>query len=1214
MTQEAPLQAVAGLVRPGLSLSGLPGGALSWALAQVVVDRARAGRAVLVCAGSRDEADRLVLELRVHLGPARVPVLRFPSDDCRPWEGVSPNPELPRERLVAQRLLAAGGPGVVVAPARALLQRCLRAEVLGGLCLELRRGGRIGREALVEALVARGYLAVQRVDEPGCVARQGSVVDLWPTGADHLLRVELFDDEVESIHQLDPQTRRSRGPLSAASVLPAREAVATPAAVQRAADRTLARVEAGGASHLLRRRVMADLQQGLWFPAAEDYLCALHPLCGLLELAAGARVEVLVAEPAEVGAELERAHRVAEERWRLLDPMERPAVDPRERFLDPDAVTAALRGAARLGGMVAEGDGGGVLFDARENNDLRVVRGEIAPVIHTITGWLDEGWQVALVADAQSRLERVTAIVEPHGLKLLPRALGDFGPGGRVVSWIGALDRGFHSPSSQLAIIAADELFGAKARVVAPLRRARGAGLGSSGLAQLKVGDFVVHSRHGVGTFGGLRRLSLPIGGELIEQDMVELVYRDGDRMYLPVTRLDQLHPWRGLGGGPPALDKLGGQSWEKRKSKARDRIAGLANEILRVHAQREVLRGEVYAGLPEAYLRFEQAFGWTETPDQETAINDVLEDLASEKPMDRLIIGDVGFGKTEVALRAAMRVLLEGRQVALLCPTTVLAHQHHRTALQRMADFNVQVELHSSFRSGAQLKETTSRVARGETQMLVGTHGLLGRDLRWRDLGLVIVDEEHRFGVKQKERLKKLALARDGRPCEYLAMSATPIPRTLHMAISGLRDVSVIRTPPEGRRPVQTRVLKWNDHAVRAEILHELRRGGQVFFVHNRVETIELIHRRLGELIPEARFLVAHGQMEPELLERTLVAFVQGEANVLICSTIVESGVDMPNVNTILVNRADQLGLAQLYQLRGRVGRSAVRGYCSLIVPEDDAAVQKHAMERLRVLQEHQELGAGLVVAEADLELRGSGDLLGESQHGAIHELGLDTYVEMLDAAKAHARGDLARERLDPEVEVPLRCLLPEAWIEDLDQRLLEYRRLSAARAVPELRELLADWEGQYGPPPDEVLNLGWLTEAKLRCRALGVERLSWLKVRLQVDLHPATTIPSARITALCARDPQRFRLVEPGARGAPAGAGRRLDVQFGREEAAYPFRFIHWVLRELEREPDGPAPDRIIDHDAGIETRLRPLPAAVPPPAPAAGGQVRRIVRNRR
>jgi transcription-repair coupling factor (superfamily II helicase) len=1207
----ALLQAIAGQLGPDHSLSGLPSGALGWALARAAegVCAGPKARPLMVCAGSRDEADRLLLELRFHLGGKGPPVLRLPADDSRPWDGVSPHPDIPRERLAALDALGEGRPVVVVAPGRALLQRVLPRATLRALRLRLRRGDIIERDALIGKLIERGYLMVQRVEEPGCVSRQGSVIDLWPTGAPHLLRVELFDDEVESVHALDPQTRRSLGKLQEVSILPAREAVVGPEALRRAAAQTLGVVEAGAGGHLVRQRVLADLQRGLWFPAAEDYLCALYALCSPIEVAAEGGALVVIAEPAELASELERADRVANERWRSLEPLERPVVSPTERFARPEQVEAELRAARcpRLGGMVAEGSAPAALFDARENTELRVGKGELAPVIGKLQTWLDAGWQMAVVVDSQSGLERLRAMFQPHGLRLHPKAVGEYAAEGQLAAWVGALDRGFHAPESQLAVIAADEIFGAKARAVPQSNKGRGQTLGSSGLAQLRAGDLVVHVRHGIGKFIGLRRLSLPIGGEEIEQDMVELEYRGGDRMYLPVTRLDRLQPYRATGGAPPTLDKLGGQTWDRRKSKARDRIAGMANEILRIHALREVVKGEAYEGLPEVYLRFEQAFAWNETPDQERAIADVLADLASERPMDRLIIGDVGFGKTEVALRAAMRVILEGKQAALLCPTTVLAFQHYKNAVERFEPFGIKVALHSSFRTTQQLRETTKAVESGEVALVVGTTGLLGRGVHWKDLALVIVDEEHRFGVKQKERLKKLARGRDGRPSEYLAMSATPIPRTLHMAISGLRDLSVIRTPPEGRRPVQTRVLKWNEATIRSEILHELKRGGQVFFVHNRIESIEVVYRRLSELVPEARLLVAHGQMEPEDLERTLVQFVQGEANVLLCTTIVESGVDMPNVNTILVNRADQLGLAQLYQLRGRVGRGSVRGYCSLIVPEDDAALQKDAMERLRVLQENQELGSGLMIAEADLELRGSGDLLGESQHGAIHELGLDTYVEMLDAAVAHARGDLARERLDPEVEVPVRALLPESYIEDLDRRLGEYRRLSATRSVPELRDLLSSWEDEYGAPPEEVLNLGWLTETRLRCRGLGIERIAWLKVRLLIDLHATTTIQEQQLAQLIRRDPQRFRRSDAAHKGvADADPGRRLEVRFSAEEGAHPFRLLHWVLASLERPAEDAPPAVIIDHDRGTEQRLHGR-------APQ-DGPVRRIVRRPR
>ena len=467
----------------------------------------------------------------------------------------------------------------------------------------------------------------------------------------------------------------------------------------------------------------------------------------------------------------------------------------------------------------------------------------------------------------------------------------------------------------------------------------------------------MVHAVHGVGRFLGLRRVRLPVGGQEVDQDFVELAYAGEDKMLVPVTRLDQLYAFRGIGDKQPALDKLGGQTWARKKARAKDKVAALAQELLRVHALREVVEGWPYEGLPPRFRQFEETFPFVETPDQERAIADVLADLAEPRPMDRLIVGDVGFGKTEVAMRAAMRVALEGRQVAVLCPTTVLAFQHQRTFQERFEGFDVPVALISSFRTAAELKALRERVASGEIKVVIGTQSLLGRSTRFADLGLVIVDEEHRFGVKQKEKLKKMAQAWSAFPVDYLAMSATPIPRSLSMAMSGLRSVSLITTPPAGRRAVQTRVGRWNDARIREEILHELRRGGQVFFIHNRVESIDRVARRLTELVQEARMAVAHGQMEDHELERVLVDFVRREYHVLICTTIVESGVDIPSVNTILINRADRLGLAQLYQLRGRVGRSSIRGHCTLLLPEDAAALGKKAIERLRVLQENTEV-----------------------------------------------------------------------------------------------------------------------------------------------------------------------------------------------------------------------------------------------------------------
>ena len=665
---------------------------------------------------------------------------------------------------------------------------------------------------------------------------------------------------------------------------------------------------------------------------------------------------------------------------------ERPPILPDTRFIPADEVWANLSEASCIGELLVSDSASEMLdFGCQDNTGLRVGQGELAPVIAQFRNWMDEGYQLALVVDSRSRAERVMSLLRPHGLDLTERTTGVMGAAGSLSLWIAPLSRGFHSPRSQLAVVSADEIFATKKRQKRVHQNLKDAVVSS--LAQLKTGDFVVHTRHGVGRFEGLQRVQTPTASGTLEQDFALIRYRDDDRMYLPVSRLDELYRYRAVGDRDPRLDKLGGQTWAKRKSRVRDRVAAMAEALLRLHALRTVVEGHAYEGTPAACTQFAETFPFVETPDQEQVIAEVLEDLAGPEPMDRLVVGDVGFGKTEVAMRAAMRVVAEGRQVAILCPTTVLAFQHHRTFLERFSGQEISIDLLSRFRTPAEQREVLAGLRAGEVDIVIGTHSLFGSNTRFANLGLLVIDEEHRFGVKQKDKLKKLAQTWSQVPCEVLAMSATPIPRTLHMALSGIRDVSMIATPPPGRRAVQTKVMRWNETRIREEILHELRRGGQVFFVHNRVQTIHSVAKKLRELVPEARFAVAHGQMAESELENTLVEFVQRKHHVLLCTTIIESGVDMPNVNTMLVNRADQLGLAQLYQLRGRVGRSHRRGYCTLIIPSD-AALAKKAMRRMRVLQDHTELGSGFAVASADLEMRGGGDLLGGQQHGYIESV----------------------------------------------------------------------------------------------------------------------------------------------------------------------------------------------------------------------------------
>jgi len=1126
------------------SLAGLPGGAASWAVA------ARVEGPTLVVTGSEAEAIRMADEVRFHLdGGAPVSVL--PPDDVRPYDGMSPHPDVIRSRIRATLLLQRGQPCVVVCSARGLMTRVLNSHSTRELTHTISTDDEIDREQFVQSLVVHGYHGVAKVEEAGTVARRGDVVDIWPVDSSHPYRIEFFDDDVESIRHLDAGTLRSGDPVRALSIPPAREAVPNGSGLRRLGQHTAAMVDRLSAGQATRRKVLQDLRQGLWFPGAEDYTAAMHPLIDLWVLAE----QLIVVDPEDIAHRLAASHGSIMDRWNGRSLVDRPPVDPAERYSDVDRVRSALEDRGRFISSIALDDAPD--YQAKANDSLFVGKGRLAPIVGRIHRWLEDGWRVALVAESRTRAERITALLAPHGLHPDAVARGQHTAPGTAALWIGHLERGFHCDSAAIAIITASELFGVKQRR-APVRKTlKEATLGS--VNELKVGDLVVHVRHGVGRFERLKRIDL----DGTVQEYAEVEYRGGDKMYLPVTHLDELYRYRTMGNSTPRLDKLGGDSWEKRKTKVKDRVLRMAHDLLEMHAVREVSKAHAYVGDPVEFHQFVETFPYTETQDQAAAIDEVLSDLAVTTPMDRLVVGDVGFGKTEVAMRTAMRVVLEGHQVAVLCPTTVLAFQHRQTFEKRFADTGVRVSLLSGHMSAEERRGQLAAVANGSVDIIIGTTSLLTRDLRFKRLGLVVVDEEHRFGVRQKHKLKQLSSAQPTGPVHYLAMSATPIPRTLHMALSGLRKVSLITTPPPDRRAVQTRLTRFNDARIREDVLQELGRGGQVFFVHNRVASIESMANHLRKLIPEATIGVAHGQMDNAHLERTLMGFINRDYHVLVCSTIIESGIDIPSVNTMIVNRADELGMAQLYQLRGRVGRSHVRAHCTLMIPADEP-IHPTAKVRLRALQEHSDLGAGFAIATRDMEVRGSGTLLGEAQHGHIEAVGFDTYVELLEEAIAVARGDMSRKRLDPQIEIPVATLIPEDWMPDLQDRLTAYRELATSRSTDQVRSVLSDWEDRFGEPPPEVLNLGWAAEAKVRARALGIAHIRWHQVRVDLDFDPSSPVSPETVVSMVNQDGQRFSLSPiPGQEESGA---RRLVVRFTPAEGEWPFRFLHSVFRQFE------------------------------------------------
>jgi transcription-repair coupling factor (superfamily II helicase) len=704
----------------------------------------------------------------------------------------------------------------------------------------------------------------------------------------------------------------------------------------------------------------------------------------------------------------------------------------------------------------------------------------LAPVLAELEKWTKDGERLALVAGSRAQRERLVHLLGNHGVHPLvsdapfPQAIADAGTA--PLALVGELTRGVRIPEDDLVVVTEAELFGER-RAVRRGRRARPADF-LSALAELKPDDFVVHVDHGVGIYRGLKHLQVADTAG----DYLHLEYLDGDRLYVPVDRINVVQRYMSADGAAPALDKLGGTSWERVKAKTKESLLAMAHELIAVYAQREAHGRRPWATADPLFEEFIARFPFEETPGQQRAVDEVLADLQSPKPMDRLVCGDVGFGKTEVAMRAAFAAVLAGKQVAVLVPTTILAQQHAETFARRCDGYPVTIEMVSRFRSAAENKAVLQRAAAGRVDVVVGTHRLLQKDVTFKDLGLLIVDEEHRFGVRDKEKIRKLRASVD-----VLTLTATPIPRTLNMSLSGIRDLSVIETPPVDRLAIRTYVTRYDEGVVRDALVRELQRGGQVFFVHNRVESIERQADRIRELVPEAKVAVAHGQMAEHDLERVMLGFMHGQTDVLVTSAIIESGLDILRANTLVVNRADTFGLAQLYQIRGRVGRSHQRAYAYLLIPGEHL-ITSDAQKRLRVLQELDDLGGGFRLAAHDLEIRGAGNLLGKQQSGHITAVGLELYTHMLEQAVREARGQRAEADVEPEIQLGIPAFIPDAYVPDERQRLVLYKRLAQIRGVPDVEAMREEMEDRFGPLPPMVDTLLELMELRRWLKDLRV------------------------------------------------------------------------------------------------------------------------------
>jgi transcription-repair coupling factor (superfamily II helicase) len=1092
---------------------------------------------LLVLAPDQKQAEMFAADLAFYHGRPEE-VFLFPHWELHPYEALSPHPEVEAARLAALAALQGGRARAVVLPVRALLQRVIPRQVLAALCDRLEVEEEYPRPALLSRLQALGYHAVPLVEDRGTFSVRGDILDIFPPTRTSPVRIEFFGDFIERMRPYDASTQRSgEEELEEMILLPAREMILAGEHLETFTRGLKERCDALDIPRLQREAILEEFREGLISPGRAFLLPLNYSGLDTFFDYAGAGTWVVLDPPAvEQEADVFAAE-VREGEERAAGKAE-PYVPAADLFLAPPRIELELAHRRRLDFSSLrvfhlEDDWQLFRFNAEGNGDIRAAMdregGGMGVLAARLRDWRSAGWKTLLVCHQRGQAERLLDLLEPHGLQPAFDPAGTSRPlSGELRLVLGELSGGFRLPDEKVGVVTEEEIFGQRVRRRgAAEARARARALLSS-LAELKEGDFVVHVDHGIGLYRGLRHLQT---GE-VEGDFLHLEYAGEDRLYVPVDRIEKVQKYVGGEGHVPRLDKMGGGAWEKAKMRARAAVEELARELLKIYARREMSAALPYSSPDRLFREFEALFPYEETPDQLAAINDVLADMQAERPMDRLICGDVGYGKTEVAIRAAFKAAMDGRQVAVLAPTTVLARQHWETFRERFRNYPVEVEMVSRFRTPAEQKRILERAAGGKVDILIGTHRLLQRDVRFRDLGLVIVDEEQRFGVSHKERLRKLRAEVD-----MITLTATPIPRTLHMGLMGLRDLSVIDTPPVDRQAIRTYVTRFEDDLIREAILRELRRGGQVFFVHNRVQSIEGMAEFLRTLVPEAKIAVGHGQMGEKALEEVMLGFVEGRSNVLVCSTIIENGLDIPRANTIIINRADCFGLSQLYQLRGRVGRSRQRAYAYLLIP-GEGTLTREARERLRVLQELTELGAGFRVASHDLELRGAGDLLGARQSGQIAAIGFEMYAELLEDTIQELKGQAREEKVDPEIRLGLSAYLPEKFVPDPNQRLVFYKKLAAAEELERVYAGADELRDRYGEIPEPAELLLEVMKLRVLMKKLKVESAEYDGRQLVFGFHSATPVPPEKILALLGDPAARYRF----------SPDYRLSIRLGR------------------------------------------------------------------
>ena len=1080
LRQGSPAEKMAGLTSPAKALVTALAATELRRPALVLVEDERRAASLL---------EALQFFYRTLNGNSAAPVLLLPALDTLPGVGAGPHPEILEVRASTLARLVSGQCSIVVAPIDATLLSFAAPQFYESLSLSLTRDAEISLKEVIAHLAKTGYIRTELVEMEGHFSVRGGILDVFPAEAAKPVRIELLGDVVESLREFDPETQRSTGPVNRVILPPLTE---FPLTASRRDDEDLDFPKFQTATEETVAERAATL-----FDLREGALLVLDEPEEIAQRAAKSR-DRLLADSASLAGDAAVPFVLPEDQWKK-------ALDRQQRF---SLEELALR------------------RDGRDPRTLKVqptarYHGQIQAFLGEIRGRLSAGDEVLIAAASSGELERLADLCREYEVPYRLGELEQSATGARLVEEVTSgsapaavllrapLPEGFVIPEAKLAFYGTGDLFETAPAHERPRQRPKTAGFFSD-FSELKPGDYVVHVDHGIGQFEGLQTIE----SDGRRGEFMRLQYADDVRLYVPLERMDLVQNYRSLEGTKPQLDRLGGTAWTARKTRVRKSLTDLADKLLELYAERKTATGYGFAPDAPWQHEFEDAFEFSETPDQATAIADIKRDMEAPTPMDRLLCGDVGYGKTEVAMRAAFKAVANSKQVAVLAPTTVLVFQHYETFRRRMAAFPIRVEMLSRFRSTREQKDILAALEEGKVDILIGTHRLLSRDVVFHDLGLLIVDEEQRFGVTHKERLKEMS-----RNVDVLTMTATPIPRTLNMSLVGLRDMSMIETPPKDRLAIQTVVAPFSESVIRRAIVEELDRKGQVFFVHNRVESIYSMAALIQKLAPKARVVVGHGQMGERELEKVMLQFIRDEADVLVSTTIVENGLDIPRANTIIVNRADRFGLSELYQLRGRVGRSNQRAYAYLLVPPE-ASLTPVAKRRLAALREFSELGAGFRIAALDLELRGAGNLLGREQHGHVAAIGFDLYTQMLERAVAAKKGEAEQPELRTTLNLGMDIRIPPVYLPSESLRLRTYKRIAEIRNEDERETLRRELADRFGPPPPAIDNLLDYAVLKSLCERLQISSVDRRANEAAIKFYPTTSVRPERLVRLVRKE----------------------------------------------------------------------------------------------